>query len=320
LQRDARPRMLPLTDEDSFHCATVSLSAKHRFTEPDLSTGRWVVDQLMDMRITLSHLLIENERLLSALKRIPGFRFCAKRIGARVVPIGHREWFQVQDGVGKDIWLKLDPRSGGQYYRGQAEADLQGILRDYLRPGMVLYDLGSNNGFFSLIAARIVGPTGRVVAFEAEPSLWMDIVENIERNDAQNVLLIRSAVWSNSGFVDFKPVDRLISPGAGLGRVVSNSTTGTISVPSVCLDDFAQKERPPDLIKCDVEGAEVDVFRGARKVLAEHRPYVECEIHSDENGKLLYAAFDEMNYDVRWYSTNHFFAVPRNLPFRTAMK
>jgi FkbM family methyltransferase len=274
----------------------------------------------MDMRITLSHFLVENDRLLSTLKRIPGFRFCAKKFGARMLPAGHREWFQVQEGVGKDVWLKLNPRTGAQYYQGQADADLQRILRDYLKPGMVFYDLGSNNGFFSLVAARIVGPTGGVVAFEAEPRLWTGIVENLERNNVENVRLVRSAVWSSSGFVDFCSVDRLSSPDAGLGRVVSSSAAGTIPVPSVCLDDFAQTERPPDFIKCDVEGAEVAVFRGARKLLVERRPYFECEIHSDENGKLLNAAFEEMNYDVRWYSKNHFFAAPRDLPSRASME
>jgi FkbM family methyltransferase len=274
----------------------------------------------MDMRITLSHFLVENGRLLSTLRRIPGFRFCAKKFGAQMLPADHREWFQVQDGVGKDIWLKLNPRSGSHYYRGQADADLQGILRDYLRPGMVFYDLGSNNGFFSLLGSRRVGPTGRVVAFEAEPSLGTDIVENIERNNAQNVQLVRSAVWSSSGFVNFNSADRFSSPDAGLGKVVSSWTAGTIPVPSVCLDDFVQTERPPDFIKCDVEGAEVEVFRGAEKLLAGHRPYVECEVHSDENGKLLHAKFEEMNYDVKWYSTNHFLATPKDLPSRVSME
>jgi FkbM family methyltransferase len=273
----------------------------------------------MDMRIALSNFLIENERLLSALKRLPGFRFCAKKFGARVLPADHRQWFQVQDGVGKGVWLRLNPRSGGHYYRGQADADLQGILRNYLRPGMVFYDLGSNNGFFSLIAARLVGPQGSVVAFEAEPSLGTDIIENIEKNDARNVRLVRSAVWSSNGFVDFKPVDRFVSPDKGLGKVVSESSTGAISVPSVCLDDFARTERPPHLIKCDVEGAEVEVFCGARRVIADYRPYFECEIHSDENGRFLNAAFEEMDYDVRWYSRNHFFAAPRDLPYRASI-
>lgn len=274
----------------------------------------------MDMRITLSQLLIGNNRLLSALRRVPGFRLCAKKLGAHLLPADHREWFQVQDGVAKDIWLKLNPRSGGHYYRGDADAELQGVLRDYLKPGMVFYDLGSNNGFFALIASRIVGPTGTVVAFEAEPSLGMDIAENIEKNDAQNVRLIRSAVWSSGGFVDFKPVDRSVSPGAGLGRVVTNSTTGAISVPSVCLDDFSQTGRAPHLIKCDVEGAEVEVFRGARKVLAEHRPLFECEVHSNENGRVLSAAFEGMNYDVKWYSPGHFLAVPRNQTLHTVLE
>lgn len=272
------------------------------------------------MRITLSHWLMENDRLLSTLRRVPGFRVCAKKLGARVLPANHREWFQVQDGPGKGVWLKLNPRSGGQYYRGQVDADLQRVLRDYLKPGMVFYDLGSNNGFFSLVAARIVGPAGRVVAFEAEPSLGIDVAENIERNDAQNVRLVRSAVWSSSGFVDFKPVDRLVSPDKGLGRVISRSAAGAISVPSVCLDDFVRTERPPHLIKCDVEGAEVEVFLGARRVLAEHRPDFECEIHSDENGNFLKAEFQKMNYDVRWYSKNHFFARPRDLPSRASTK
>jgi hypothetical protein len=60
----------------------------------------------MDMRITLSHLLIENDRFLSTLRRIPGFRFCAKKFGVRILPVGHQEWFQVQEGVGKGVWLK----------------------------------------------------------------------------------------------------------------------------------------------------------------------------------------------------------------------
>jgi FkbM family methyltransferase len=274
--------------------------------------------RLIEMRITLSQLLIGNGGLVSALKRIPGLRFCAKKFGALMLPPGHPEWFQVQQGVGRDIWLRLNPRTGGQFYRGQADTNLQLILRDYLKPGMVFYDIGSNNGFFSLIAARIVGPRGAVFAFEAEPRLWPNIIEVIERNDARNVQLVRSAVWSRSGHVDFNPADPLSSPDAGLGKVVAQAAAGTVSVPSVCLDDFVQTERPPDLIKCDVEGAEVEVFLGARKLLAERRPYVECEVHSDEKGRVLSAAFEEMNYDVKWYSTSHFLAVPTNVHARVA--
>src|SRR5580658_8215133 len=131
----------------------------------------------MTVRVMLSHLVIEDGVLLSALRRIPGFQFCAKRFGARIFPTGYREWFQVRDGIGKGIWLKLNPRTGGQYYRGKADTALQKVLQNYLRPGMVFYDLGSNNGFFSLVAARIVGATGRVVAFEAEPGLGLGILE-----------------------------------------------------------------------------------------------------------------------------------------------
>ena len=58
--------------------------------------------QLMDLRIMLSHLLIENDRLLSALKQVPGFRFCAKKLETSLLLADYREWFRVQAGVGKD--------------------------------------------------------------------------------------------------------------------------------------------------------------------------------------------------------------------------
>jgi FkbM family methyltransferase len=267
------------------------------------------------MRVALSRLVIEDGPLVSALRRIPGFQLCAKHLVGRILPTGYREWFQVRDGIGKGVWLKLNPRTGGQYYRGNADMSLQKVLRDYLRPGMVFYDLGSNNGFFSLVAARIVGATGRVVAFEAEQELGRGILENIERNDVHNTRLVQSAVWSHSGIVDFSPADPCASPDLGHGKVTSHANVKTVVVPSICLDDFVQTDRPPNLIKCDVEGAEVEVFRGARKVLAEYRPCVECEVHSSDNGRLLEAALGEMDYDVKWYSGNHFLATPRNLQF-----
>ncbi len=274
----------------------------------------------MGMRAALSYLLIEDGPLVSALRRIPGFQLCAKNLGALIVPTDYREWFQVQEGIGKGIWLKLNPRTGAQYYQGKADADLQKVLQDYLRPGMVFYDLGTNNGFFSLLGARIVGATGRVVAFEAEPALGAGILENIERNDAHNVRLVRAAVWSNSGSVNFNPADPSISPDYGLGTVTSHAGAKTLVVPSVCLDDFVQSERAPHLIKCDVEGAEVEVFRGAKKVLTEHRPCFECEVHSSDNGNILQAGFVELDYDVKWHSANHFLAVPRNLQIPSVLE
>ena len=265
------------------------------------------------MRDILSKLIIKNEPVLSALRKIPGFRWCAKRMQKRLMPNGYRLWFQVQDGVGKGIWLKLDPKTGGQYFRGQVERCLQKILQDNLRPGMVFYDIGSNSGFFSLVAARIVGPTGRVVAFEAEPRLGTIALGNIDRNGGHNVRLVQAAVWSHSGFVDFHPADTGISPDLGLGKVVPYCDGQTFGVSAIALDDFVQTDRPPNLIKCDVEGAEVEVFRGATKLLSEYRPSIECEIHSKENGILLCAMFEDMSYDVKWISTTHFFAAPKDL-------
>ena len=55
-----------------------------------------------------------------------------------------RIWIQVRKGIGKGLWLKLNPRTGAHFYKGNAELPVQETLRRYLRPGMVFYDIGSN--------------------------------------------------------------------------------------------------------------------------------------------------------------------------------
>jgi len=265
----------------------------------------------MTMRDTVARFVLNSGSLVRVFKRIPGIRACAKKVAMGVLPVGYRDWFQVQGGVGKGIWLKLNPRTGDAYYRGQAEAQLQQLLQGHLRPSMVFYDLGANNGFFSLLAARLVGQTGKVVAFEAEPRIANDLEENVAKNHACNIRVVRSAVWSSSGAVNFDPADRRMSPDLGTGKVVSRSNERTVGLPAICLDDFVETERPPHFVKCDTEGAEVEVFRGATKLLAKFRPYFECEVHSQENRLFLQDAFEQMNYDVRWCSANHFLAVPR---------
>jgi FkbM family methyltransferase len=100
--------------------------------------------------------------------------------------------------------------------------------------------------------------------------------------------VIEAGVWSKSGAVNFIPADHLISPDHGLGRFVTGdqAAAGTPRA-SVALDDFIKTNPPPDAIKCDVEGAEVEVFRGAETLLKEHRPWIICETHSQENDRAL---------------------------------
>jgi FkbM family methyltransferase len=183
---------------------------------------------------------------------------------------------------------------------------------EHVRPGMIFYDLGANAGFFSLLAARMVGTTGKVFSFEADPEVAQRLRGNVDRNGFKNVRVIQKAAWSLTGSVIFSRSNESRSPERGWGKVVSSParTQNTVAVPCTSLDDFARTEPPPDFIKCDVEGAECEVFKGARKMLAKHTPLVACEVHSDQNRAQLTQLFHALHYSLTWFTPAHFLASP----------
>jgi FkbM family methyltransferase len=177
---------------------------------------------------------------------------------------------------------------------------------------MVVYDLGANLGFFTLLGARLVGLEGKIFSFEADPDAAGRLKEHVEKNAFPNVRVIQQAAWSSTGSIAFSRTDEAISPDLGLGKVVPSpkASETTIQVPCTCLDDFAKTHPAPGFIKCDVEGAEYEVFRGARKMISEHRPLVACEVHSDENAALLTKLFQELGYSLNWFTKTHFLGNP----------
>jgi FkbM family methyltransferase len=216
--------------------------------------------------------------------------------------------------VGQGLWLKLRPRTGQSYLDGIIEPDVQKVLADCIRPGMVFYDLGANLGFFSLIAARLVGETGKVLSFEADPEVAQRLMENVRRNGFRNVRLMNHAVWSSTGSVMFARDCENVSPERGGGKVVPSAecSARNIEVPCIALDEFVHTEAPPDFIKCDVEGAECEVLMGAREMLAAHRPPVACEVHSDKNAEKLAKFFADLNYTLNWFTPGYFLARSQN--------
>ncbi len=246
------------------------------------------------------------------LRRLPLIGPCLRWASAKLVPRESLTWVQVQDGAARGVWLRLNPRTGRDYFRGNVEPEVQSVLQKYLRPGMVFYDIGANIGFFSLLAARLVGSQGRIVAFEADPEIASRLREHVTRNQGAMISVEEKAMWSSSDSVSFARADASTSPDRGLGHVVAqegNETPrGTIHVQAVSLDEYAAGSVSPDFLKCDVEGAEVEVFRGALKLLTEKKPDILCEMHSDENRRVLLEQLAGFGYRCEPCGTNHVFA------------
>ena len=259
----------------------------------------------------LAQVMLRCAPKLARLKRIPVIGNALRWFGERAVPRQSLVWVRVKEGAGAGLWLAVNPRTGQHVLEGSGERQVQAVLLKHLRPGMVFYDLGANIGFFSLLAARLVGDTGRVVAFEADPELTQRLRQNIKRNAFASVSVEQKAVWSTSGGVLFARADISQTPDLGVGHVTDSPAAGSVSIASVSLDDYTRTAPRPDFIKCDVEGSELEVFRGAHQLLRSKRPAVLCEIHSQENRKAFLEEFAALGYACADCDANHILALPR---------
>jgi FkbM family methyltransferase len=258
----------------------------------------------------LAQLLLRYGSPLAGLRRVPVLGRCISWAGAKLVPRDSLAWVQIQNGRAQGLWLHLNPRTGKTYFDGGGEPEVQLALQQHLREGMTFYDIGANIGFFSLLAARLVGKEGRVVAFEADPEIAARLREHMERNAFGWIMVEQRAVWSEPRTVFFARTDPATSPDRGLGHVVSASAGDTIQVSAASLDDYTRTQPAPDFLKCDVEGSEVEVFRGAQRLLKEKRPGIICEMHSEENQRILVAEFARFGYACKPCGTNHILALP----------
>jgi len=259
----------------------------------------------------IAQLFLRYATPFAGVRRLPVIGPAVSWLSALVVPRDSLAWMQVQSGPATGIWLRLNPRTGLQVFEGGGEPEVQAALVKLLRPGMTFYDVGANIGFFSLLAARLVGKTGRVVAFEADPDVAARLREHASRNEFSWLGVEQKAVWSEARSVFFERTDPAKSPDRGLGHVVKGEAGNAIRVEAVSLDEFVKGAVAPDFVKCDVEGAEVEVFRGAEELLREKRPTLLCEMHSDENMRALRAQFAAQNYETKLLDANHVLALPR---------
>ncbi len=171
---------------------------------------------------------------------------------------------------------------------GHLDVPVQEAMRRTIPQGGVVYDVGANVGFFTVLAARMVGEGGRVLAFEPIAAAADLAREAALRSDLGDRVEVRAvAVGASSGTA------RMCSVAAGgiwshmsTVRDPHPLTIEEVDVPLVSLDDVvAGGAPPPDVMKLDVEGAEGDVLRGAQRVMAEHRPVIVCEMH-DTNAEV----------------------------------
>lgn len=138
------------------------------------------------------------------------------------------------------------------------------LLGRIVRKGMVVYDIGANIGYYTLIFSDLVGKNGVVYAFEPEPENYRLLVKNIKANSCKNVRAVKKAVSDKSGKVKF-----FVSEAYKGDHSMSDLGAGSkpIEVDSITIDNFVRNKAKPDFVKIDAEGAEFLAVKGMAKLL-----------------------------------------------------
>jgi FkbM family methyltransferase len=151
------------------------------------------------------------------------------------------------------------------------------LFTQLLRPGMTVVDAGANIGEYTLVAARRVAPGGSVHAFEPTPAVVDWLRRNVALNDLHNVVINPVALSNAAGDVElfFDPMEPVSNSIVSLWHA-----TGVATVPATTLDEYVGRAglAAVDVLKIDVEGAEIMALEGAGRLLAgEEAPIILVE-------------------------------------------
>jgi FkbM family methyltransferase len=172
----------------------------------------------------------------------------------------------------------------------KADPTLLGLAAEVVRPGHVVWDIGANLGLFSFAAAVAAGPRGQVLAVEPDSTMVGLLRRSAalgarraaaSRRPCAAVQVLPAAVAADASVAHFHVArrNRATSHLEGFGTTQTGGIRATHLVPTVTLDWLAANFQPPDVIKIDVEGAEMTVLTGAAQVL-RNRPAIICEVAS----------------------------------------
>lgn len=212
------------------------------------------------------------------------------RLPLRLVP--PRSILTVRGGVNKGAkWIAGS--SLHSCWLGTYEADKQDAVARLVKPGMTVWDIGANAGFYTVAFSRLVGSGGRVYAFEPFAENADNILGHIRLNTLRNAVLVQAALAGTDGLAAFEPGVFNAS-----GRIVENHTP--YLVPSITVDTFIRRspDSRPELLKIDVEGAEASLLDGARELLRDSSPTIILALHGEDVSAACFRILKDFGYSL----------------------
>lgn len=182
---------------------------------------------------------------------------------------------------------------GASVFLNLSEQEQLSAFARIVKPGYTVFDIGANVGLYTILASKLVGGGGRVAAFEPLPRNIEYLEKHLALNEADNVRIFGVACSNETGEATLHlgsncAVGRLYPPGGE-----------QLAVETIRIDDLSEQEGfKPDVLKIDVEGAEIDVLRGGERVIRENRPAIFLSTHSPELRSGSKAILEDLGYSV----------------------
>jgi FkbM family methyltransferase len=152
-----------------------------------------------------------------------------------------------------------------------------------IKPGDIIFDVGANVGYYTALGSKLTGAQGKVYSFEPSIRNISYLYRHVEINKLNNVTIIPSACSDSPSILNF-----IESSNTATGRLENSEISGTSGtkvtiIPTVTLDAIADKiKKLPNVLKIDVEGAEVAVLKGAEKIISVAKPAIFLSVHSEK--------------------------------------
>jgi len=180
--------------------------------------------------------------------------------------------------LGNDMSLSL-------YVSGSFEPNEFAFIDRVLCPGMTFVDVGANEGLYTLFAAQRAGPSGRVIAIEPSSRERAILHANLARNRIENVTVVPHALADKRGTAELKIAPRLHGGHNTLGQLIyeSDAEVARESVTVETFDGLVERLELAwvDVVKIDVEGAELKLLSGGRNLLSRQRPILLIEANDE---------------------------------------
>lgn len=221
---------------------------------------------------------------------------------------------RVRNGL---LWyFKTDAFIGKSIDRyGEFSALEAALFRQFVRPGWTVLDVGANIGAHTVELARMVGPDGRVIAFEPQRLVHQVLCANMAANGIENVMAMQAALGAQAARVAMPRPDYRNAANFGGVSLSATATGPSEPVPVTTIDALSLPAC--HFVKVDVEGMEIEVLRGATATLRRLRPLLYVENDRDPRSGELIGLLLEAGYRLFWhfpplYNPANFYGDPVN--------